>query len=746
MDRACPAQPTPFFQSNMQDKILEFLGEAAYVPATRNEIQRQLRLPRARANELNETLKELEATGRVARIKGDRYIRPKEADLIPGRIRIHRQGTGFLLPDDPALKEIRIPEHATHTALHEDHVLVRRNVKSQAPGRRRFEEPDTGTVIRILQRHRTRIVGTLKKGSLFLYVVPDDPRFRHDFYVKEPKDLGRPARPGDKVVVELRVWESPHTNPEGEIVEVLGPPDAEGVDMLSVIRHYGLPLSFPKAVLDEANALGTEVHAGDRRGRLDCRKHGVVTIDPEDAKDFDDAISVSKNKDGTWQLWVHVADVAHYVKPGSALDEEARRRGNSTYLVDRVVPMLPETLSNELCSLKPHVDRLTNCVEFKISREGRVLQSRFHAAVIHSKRRYSYPEALGILQRKPTSPNEQALHDAHQVAQILRRNRFQEGSLDLDFPETKIRLDPDGRVDRIERNENDIAHQLIEEFMLLANEAVARELLRRKTPCLHRVHEAPDPRRLKEYQEEVRSHEVPCGNLQNRAEVTRLLKRLGRIPIGTALKIGFLKSLMRARYAALSLGHYGLNKKQYTHFTSPIRRYADLIVHRSLFQPRTVRGKSLKETADHLSDTERNSSDAERDSKDVKLHAFLEAQLASGNPITYKALIVDLRNFGFFVDVPELAMSGLVPLSSIGNEFFVYDRNRNVLTGRRTRKTFRIGDAIQVRVGKVDRIARRVDFRWISADTRIQPDNPPTGRRVRPKQERYTRGKQPRKG
>jgi ribonuclease R len=695
----------------MKDHVIRLLGQKGYVPLNVPELLRQLRLPPHRQQELQAVLKKLEQAGEVARIKGNRYVQPREADLIPGRIRMNRAGNGFLQPDDAALKEIAVPANATGTALHEDRVLVRRDVrrKSFRPG---DEVAETGTVVRILERRRTQFVGTLQKGRQFLFVIPDDPRIPHDILVPEPHDVGRPAHVGDKVVVELRDWESRNTNPEGEIVEVLGAPGEEGVDMLSVLRQYDLPLHFPKAVLHEAQTIGSTVHEKDLAGRLDCRAHNVITIDPDDAKDFDDAICLERVSPEQWRLWVHIADVSHYVKPGTALDVEARKRGNSTYLVDRVIPMLPEALSNELCSLKPNVDRLTKCVEFLVSNDGRVLNAKFYSAVIHSQRRFTYGEVLEILERKPASdPIEQMLHQAHELAQHIRHLRFKAGSLDLDFPETKIRLDEHGRILRIEKTVNDVSHQLIEECMLLANEAVAGRLMSQHTPAVYRVHESPDERRLQEYRQEVLSQHIPCGNLGQPSEVQKLLQRLGTLPIGPALKIGFLKSLMRARYAVEPLGHYGLAKKKYTHFTSPIRRYADLVVHRALFDKTPVSTSALKEIAEHISVTERNSADAERDSKDVKLFAFLKAQLQSGKPERYPALVTDVRNFGFFVDVTGLAMSGLVPCSTMEDDFYVFDEAHNHLVGRRTRRMIRLGDRLAVQVAKVDTFKKQVDFR-----------------------------------
>ena len=819
----------------MEEQILALLGQKDYSPATSSELLDLLHLSPDRQSQVNRVLRQLERTGQITRTKNDRFIKSQEADLIPGTIQINRQGKGFLRPDDATVKEIMIPESDTSTALHGDRVLVRRKVRPRGLRPDRGLEQETGSVIRILERKRSQIVGTLQRGRQFLYVIPDDPRIAHDIYVPEPRDVGRKPNIGDKVVVELLEWTSRNNNPEGEIIEVLGAPDEEGVDMLSVLRQYNLPLHFPKPVLAEARAIGSTVSSHELAGREDCRSHQVITIDPDDAKDFDDAICLERTASGQWKLWVHIADVSHYVKPGTALDVEARKRGNSTYLVDRVIPMLPEALSNELCSLKPNVDRLTKCVEFLVADDGRVLSTKFYPAVIHSQRRFTYKEVFAILQAGSsqlgggnrraatisaafsgaTSANEDAespsvpplvrggvvaarqplshdsivqmLHDAHELAQTIRRLRFKNGSLALDFPETKIRLDEQGRVLRIEKIENDVSHQLIEEYMLLANEAVAARLMSENQKAIYRVHEEPDARRINEFREDVLSHHIPCGNLTKRPEVSKLLQKLDTIPIGAALKIGFLRSLMRARYDVAPLGHYGLAKAKYTHFTSPIRRYADLVVHRALFQAGTktvasailadvepgfqpggknvagqklpvksedlrhaerlsgrqdaalhgrpgglpLHSHSLKETAEHISDTERNSADAERDSKDVKMYAFLKAQLAMAKPPVYPALVIDVRNFGFFVDVPGLAMSGLIHCSSLTDDFYEFDEARGQLTGRRNRRVFRLGDKVEVQIAKVDSFKKQVDFRLAREERKATDDR---GDRFRPPQ------------
>ncbi len=703
--------------NGLEEALLKLVGKKDYVPSNAEQLAKAIRLPRAQQAELERVLGAAEQAGKIIRTKNGRYIKTQEADLVAGTIRINRQGRGFVRPDDAALREMMVPESATSTALDGDRVLVRLDVKPAAPRRGEPEEL-TGAVVRILEHKRTLLVGTLQRSKQFLYVIPDDPRVPHDVYVPPPRDVGRPAVVGDKVVVKLVDWESRHTNPEGEIIEVLGSPDEEGVDLLSVIRQHQLPLHFPQEVLAEAEAINrarprSEPRQEESAGRTDCRSHPVITIDPKDAKDFDDAICLQPAGPDRWRLWVHIADASHYVQPDSALDREAEARGNSTYLVDRVIPMLPEALSNGLCSLLPGVDRLTKCVEFTLTASGKILEKKFYPAVIRSQQRFNYKEALGILKRSPSTPIERMLHQANQIARRLRQERFRTGALDMDFPETKIILDAHGRILRIDRVEGDEAHQLIEEFMLLANEAVAARLRERRRQGIHRVHEPPDERRLREFRQDVLSHHIPCGNLSQRPEVQKLLQRLNALPIGPALKIGFLRSLKRARYDVVPLGHYGLNKKDYAHFTSPIRRYADLVVHRAVFGDSLPDQGALKRVSDHISETERNSDDAERASKDVKLLAFLLEQVRTNKPVTYDALVIDLRNFGFFVDVPGLGMGGLVHLSSLEDDFYVFDVERSQLVGRRTRRVIKLGDKVQVQVKKVDTFKKQVDFKLV---------------------------------
>ncbi len=574
----------------IREKIAALLRAPDYRPRDRDEIAQALHAKgRDRVN-VRTTLRELERAGEIVRIRKNRYVLPAEADLVTGKLSIHQAGFGFLVPEKSGEPDIFVAAENTGTAMNGDRVVVR--ISRDIPQRRAkvragpaLRQRSEGRVIRILERARDTIVGTLQQSKNFYYVVPDDPRLVHNVYVQVPPREKLPKAPasGDKVVVRLEDWQSRHVNPEGEIVEVLGAANAPGIDMLSIIRKYGLPTEFPKNVIDEANRIPKSVEQRMIEGREDLRNKFIATIDPDDARDFDDAIDVEKiDNDGGWRLGVHIADVSAYVTPGNALDREARRRGNSVYLPDRVIPMLPERLSNGVCSLNPGVDRLTFSVFIEFDKSGRAKNARFARTVIRSAKRLTYKEAYAILKSKPDSELSQRLHTAWELASLLRRNRFEHGSLDLDFPEVKVYVDANGKPTRLDRVENDESHQLIEEFMLAANEAVARELRHRSIPTIYRVHEDPDPEKLGEYREFILSFGYKVGDLSHRKEIQRFLASIRGEPEEQALKIGLLKSLKRARYAAQPLGHYGLAKANYLHFTSPIRRYADLVVHRTL--------------------------------------------------------------------------------------------------------------------------------------------------------------------
>jgi len=693
----------------IQQQILALLARKDYRPLDKSGLAKTLGRKSGVRMGLNQALRELERAGEIARIRKDRYVVPAEADLVAGKLSIHQAGYGFLTPEKPGEPDIFIAAENTGTAMHGDRVVVR--ISQDAPyGRIRGRRE--GRVIRILERAHDTIVGTLQHSRNFYYVVPDDPRLVHDVYVS-PRQAA--ATVGDKVVVRLEAWESRHVNPEGEIIEVLGPALAPGVDLLSIIRKYHLPTEFPRDVLEQADWISEKIDARQLEGREDLRKEFIVTIDPDDARDFDDAIHVEKIENGGWRLGVHIADVAAYVDPECALDREARRRGNSVYLPDRVIPMLPERLSNGVCSLNPGVDRLTHSVFIHFDRNGTAKRARFARSVIRSADRLSYKQAYAILKSPPRDRLSERLHAAWELAQLLRQKRFGHGSLDLDFPEVKVWLDEAGKPVRLERVENDESHQLIEEFMLAANEAVARELKNRAIPTIYRIHEDPDPEKLAEYREFVLSFGCKVGDLTHRAEVQRLLASIRGKPEEQALKIGLLKSLKRARYFPQPLGHYGLAKANYLHFTSPIRRYADLVVHRALaqhdgkYRSRTDMSQ-VASIAEHVSTTERTAADAEIESVRMKKLEFFQRQLDERNPQIFRAAIVDVRNYGLAVELPDVLITGLVHVSSLSDDFYLFESSRRQLIGRRSRKRFSIGDEVRVFVVRVDAFKRQVDF------------------------------------
>jgi ribonuclease R len=701
---------------DMRAKILKLLAARAL---DKTELSENLGVPADKRAKFRELLRRMEVEGDVARIRKDRYVIPSDADLFTGTIQFHPSGGAHILNEKPGGQDLYVSAENTFTAMHGDRVVARVNPaetprRDDLPLRGRPAGRREGRVIRILTRASETLVGTLQKSKAFFYVVADDPRFVHNLYVPAPAPP-LDARIGDKVVAHLEAWPSRHVNPEGKIIEVLGAADAPGVDMLSIIRKHRLPEGFPDDVVREAEAVGTAISPRDLAGREDLRERFVLTIDPDDARDFDDAIEVTATARG-WSVAVHIADVSHYVRPRGALDREARARGNSVYLADRVIPMLPEALSNGICSLRPDEDRLVFSVFAEVGSNGRVHAARFGRSVIRSAARLTYKEALARLERPPEDEISRRLHAAWDAASVLRAKRFSAGSLDLDFPEVKVWLDADGRPTRLERLENDISHQLVEELMLLANETVARELKLNRQPTVYRIHEKPEADRLAEFRETAASFGVKCGDLTNRAELQRLLADVRGKPFEHAVKIALLKSLKRARYATNPEGHYGLHKSDYTHFTSPIRRYADLVVHRSLERHLglTKHGpdsSTLPATADHISTTERTAADAERESVRLKKLEFFKNQLETRKNAVFKARILDIRNFGIVIELPDCLLTGLIHVSSIEGDFYVYDRQRGRLVGRRTRRVFAVGGEMDVTVARVDMFKQQVDFR-----------------------------------
>ncbi len=700
--------------SRLPDRLLALLQGKKATPLDPPTLAKRLRVP---LSAITRTLHALEKDGTLARVRQNHYISARDADLVTGTIQFHAKGFAFVVPPD-GTPDLHIASEDTGTALHGDLVVARIDRRARpAPRGRRPSEPDRlrGRVLRILERRSALIVGTLQKTARFFVVIPDDPRLLHNLYVPAPGTDGSPqAQPGDKVVAKLIDWKDRGTNPEGLLVERLGRATDPGVDILSIIRKFNLPAAFPPEALAEAESF-PPVELPDRPvGREDLRGDFIITIDPDTARDFDDAISLRELPQGHVEVGVHIADVSHYVKPGSELDHEARKRANSVYLVNGVIPMLPPRLSDGLCSLRPNEQRLTYSAFIRLNAEGKPGATRFTRSVIYSRHRLTYAEALLRLRRPAQDDLDRFLHRAWHFASSLRQQRFAQGSLELDFPELRILLDPQGKPNRIEKESSDESHQLIEEFMLLANESVARHLNQEHRPALYRVHETPDESRLVEYRELLLAHGIKAGDLTQRGEIQKILKLLPGRPDGYALKIGLLRSLKRAVYSPKSLGHFGLAKSHYTHFTSPIRRYADLLVHRALAHAKgapRIEGAALDALAQHLSRTERTAAEAEQESKKLKLLEYFEMQSGPNPSQTFEAIVTEVTNFGMFVELPDFLLSGLIHVCSIKDDFFTFNAAQRSLRGRRSGKTFRAGTHLRVAVLKIDLQKRQVDFR-----------------------------------
>jgi ribonuclease R len=685
------------------------LDDPSYQPLDEKALARKVRVPPEETSAFIQFLADEEKSGRVMQVRHSLYVLPKRLGFYVGHLQMNERGFGFLVPINTADPDFYVAAEDTGTAFHGDLVLAR--LKEQRGGRQR-DSRLRGEVVKVLQRKRRQLVGTLRKTPMFYYVLPDETRIPHDICVPAPGD---PSVLGQKVVVELKEWTDRRKPPEGLVTEVLGAPDAPGVDLLSIIRKYDLPTSFSEKVEQEAAGISAAIPAEEIARREDFRKIFTLTIDPDDAKDFDDALSYRILPNGDFEIFIHIADVSHYVQTGSALDLEARTRGNSVYLVDRVIPMLPEKLSNGICSLQPHVERLVKTAIVTLDRRGETKSFRFAAGIIHSAKRFTYQEAYTLLRKPPATPLGRQLHELNDMAQVLRKRRFARGALDLDFPEVKVRVNDLGIPTHLERSENDISHQLIEEFMLLANEVVALELKRRNRPGIYRIHENPDPGRLEEFRAQAKSMGFSCGDLTQRGEIQKLLNRVRGQPGESVVKIGLLKSLKRAVYSPKPLGHYGLSKLNYTHFTSPIRRYSDLVIHRLLFSLKQDMADfsygHLSQLALHLSTTERNAADAEMESVKLKKLEYFDRQAHATKRTSFQALIQEVRSSGLLVQLPEFVVQGMVPLSALEGDLFVFHPQRLELHGQRTKVTLRAGQSLQVEVARVDLARSQVDFR-----------------------------------
>lgn len=701
-------------------EILDYMKKETYRPMTAEELRMVCQAAKEEPfKDFMQTLNEMEDKGLIIRTRANRYGLLEKMNLMKGKVQSHAKGFAFIVPDEEHENDVFVGPNDLGGAMNGDLVIVRVSPKGPEDGE---DQRPTGTVIRILERAVKRVVGTFNAGDHFGFVIPDDKRINADIFIPEHAEHG--AMEGHKVVAEITKYPEGRKKAEGMVTQILGHKNDPGVDILSIIYKYDLPLDYPPEVLAEANAVPDTISEEDLKGRRDLRNETIVTIDSEESKDLDDAVTVSRLDNGNYRLGVHIADVSYYVTEGSALDSEAYERGTSVYLVDRVIPMIPQRLSNGICSLNPHEDRLTMSCEMEIAPNGEVVRHEIFPSVIRSTERMTYTNVRKILQREDDEVLERyreliPFFDLMgELAKILEQHRQERGAIDFDFTEAKIIVDENGKPTDVVVRERTIAERLIESFMLAANETVAEHFQKLKLPFLYRVHEEPDPERLEKFfgfvvnfgyiLKDSPAHVHP-RTLQS------LLEKVKGQPEEAVISTMMLRAMAKAKYADQCLGHFGLATKYYTHFTSPIRRYPDLTVHR-LIRNYLINGQTdpntqdawkerLPELADHTSAREQRAVDAERDTDDLKKAEFMQDKIGE----KYTGVISGVTSFGLFVALPN-TVEGLVHISYLTDDYYRYSEEHVALIGERFGHVYRIGDEIEVKVLDVNLDEHAVDF------------------------------------
>jgi ribonuclease R len=705
-----------------QQQLIELIRTRTGKPMMVRELMRLLKLKTEDRHELKRALNELVLSGDIVKTRGNRYGLSEKMDLETGRFQAHPAGYGFVIPEKKGRSDIYISARSRLDAMDGDAVVVR---VAPPVGKKKITGKREGVIIRILERAHTRIVGTYElpesRTVSHGFVTPSNPRITQDVFISRENVNG--AKPGDIVSAEIITYPLRGRPPEGRIVRAIGRPGQPGIDSELIIEQYELPVQFSPAALREAGEIPQQVTAFMRKGRRDLRELPTVTIDGEKARDFDDAISLEKIKSG-YRLWVHIADVAHYVKEDTTLDQEAYQRGTSVYLPDRAIPMLPTPLSNGICSLNPSVDRLTLTCEMDISPAGDIMRYDIYESVINSNERMTYTAVREILvdrdpaQRKRYSARLKEFELMAELMEILHTKRTKRGSIDFDLPEPEIVLDLQGRMADIIRAERNMAHQIIEEFMLAANETVAGHIENKEAPFIYRIHEEPAEEKLTDLVEFLATLGItlPAVKKLKPLHLQKALAKAKGTPEETLINTVLLRTMKQARYSAENVGHFGLAADTYTHFTSPIRRYPDLIVHRLL--KADMRGKlkdeaytgrlaeTLPDAAAHCSLRERTAMEAERDVVTMLKLEFMKDKLGE----VYKGIITGVVQFGLFVQLRELFVEGLVHVSTLADDYYHYVEKLHCLRGERKKRMYRIGDAVTVRVDRVDTIRKRIDF------------------------------------
>ena len=700
---------------SVKEKLLEFMYETAYSPMLEEELRNVFDIERKQSDDFSSLLDDMVREGLIIKTRKKRYGAPERMGLIVGRLQVHQRGYGFIISDRPEVSDVFVPANFMNGAMNNDRVVARVNVINSET--RKAE----GEIIRILERANTEVVGIYEDSRNFGFVVPDDPKINVDIFI--PKSETNGAKEGYKVVCEITKWPEARRNPEGKVIEVIGHKNDVGTDILSIMKKYKLTPDFPQDVEAEVAKVGEEVPEEEKANRKDLRSIPMVTIDGADAKDLDDAISIEQLSNGNYKLGVHIADVTHYVREGMALDKEALERGTSVYLVDRVIPMLPRKLSNGICSLNPKVDRLTLSVFMEIDNRGTVINHEIVEGLINIDERMIYEDVSDILEKDDQELKQKYsnLVDMFKMMEslclILRNRRENRGAIDFDFPESKVILDDKGKPIEIRKYERRIANRMIEEFMLVCNETVAEYFYWQNTPFVYRVHEDPSLEKLEEFNKFIHNFGYHLKGLNTEIHpktLQDLLKKIEGTKEERLINTLMLRSLKKARYAGHNLGHFGLAAKYYCHFTSPIRRYPDLEIHRIIKE--SINGKLnnkrleqlggiVPNIADQSSTRERLADEAERETEDLKKAEYMADKIGE----VYEGIVSGVTSFGMFVELDN-TIEGLIRLSYLIDDYYIYDSEQHMLIGERRKKIYRMGDVVKIKVSKVDIAQREIDF------------------------------------
>lgn len=698
---------------DQKEKILNFMKDKSYVPMKQKEIASVLMVPKEEQEELLTILNELEEEFLIRKNRKNKYML-MEGKYIKGKYIANEKGYGFVVPEDNTVKDIFIPKGKSINAFYHDVVLV------ELMGEREEGKRQEGQIVKVLEHERDALVGTFQKSQSFGFVVPDDRKFGNDIFIS--KTNSGKAKNNDKVVVKITKYPEKDKKAEGEIVEVIGNKNDPYVDILSIVKEYGLPYEFPEEVLEEARKSPDHIKEEEILNRVDLRNKMIFTIDGDDAKDLDDAIRVEKSPNGNYLLDVHIADVSHYVKESSLLDKEAVIRGTSVYMLGSVIPMLPKELSNGICSLNEGQDRLALSVTIEIDPKGNVVSSNVYKSVIKVTKRMTYEKVQQTLDGIETDTYTQfknELDRMQELALILKQKRHDKGYLNLDIPETKITLDENGQVTDVQKYEMYFSNEIIEQFMLTANEAIAEKFFWLEAPFIYRVHEVPDIEKINELNKFLFNfgYKIKVVNdIVYPKEFSKILEEIEGKEEQTVIANLILRTLKVARYEAENKGHFGIASSYYCHFTSPIRRYPDLFIHRMISKYlennynveedylNLHKGLAIK-YAGQSSETENTATKAERTSVDMKKAEYMEQRIGE----EMIGIISNITSFGVFVEL-ENTIEGLIRFDDLGDEYFVYDETKKTLMGERTNTRYKIGDKMTIRVIAASKELRQIDF------------------------------------